>query len=99
ATASGELDGQRSAPRSGAEHGNRCVAFFSRNHGATALVNQLVAAGCCWFACCAYSASKLTGGRRNCGKPPWVTSCDTVARAYGNNTLGQTLLIARLTSG
>ena len=39
-----------------------------------------------WFA--AYSASKFTGGSRNCGNPPWVTSCETTARAYGNSTPG-----------
>ena len=37
----------------------------------------------------ANSASKLTGGSSSCGKPPWLTSCETTARAYGNSTPGQ----------
>ena len=29
----------------------------------------------------AYSASKFTGGSSSCGKPPWLTICETTARA------------------
>src|SRR5262249_23561156 len=96
-----EVHGERRAPGAGPEHGERRVCCRPRAHGMPPLSLkpplQLVVCGVWpWFA--AYSASKLTGGSRNCGKPPWLTSWLTAARAYGKSTPGQTVLIARFTS-
>ena len=65
-----ELDGERGAPRAGAEHGDRRAPPVGA-HGAQPAAQLVCSAVRFWFA--AYSASKLTGGSRNCGKPPWVT--------------------------
>src|SRR5215469_14798894 len=98
-----ELDGERGAPRAGAEDRDGDARVAPRAHDRNTAMpstargySQLVTVGCVWLA--AYSASKLTGGSRNCGKPPWLTSCETAARAYGNNTPGHTVLIARFRS-
>ena len=67
------------------------AGFDRRNlrgrHASTAALAQLtVAAPGCWAAACcaarACRASNVTSGSRNGGKPPFVTSSETVERAY-----------------
>ena len=91
-----ELDGERRAPGARAEHGDAGsvvgLAVMLR------LPELSFGDGRLPRSATAYSASKFTGGSRNCGKPPWLTSCETAARAYGNSTPGHTVLMARFSS-
>ncbi len=81
-----ELDRERRAPGAGAEDDDR-------PQGPAQFAGPAPAACCAWRAACSCiersnSASKLTCGSRNGGKPPLTTTSDTVWRMYGNSRFG-----------